>query len=186
MKQSRTNSAREEASADWGAANVVSLLKRTCLVVLFGFCIGNAQAQTPASTVPDFTLFKLDGSSFTKRQMPRGKASLFSFFDVTCSHCQTTMQTLSKHHTELKHLSVYLVSLDRKDAILKFLKKHGPQFLNKSNVTVLQDLNYEFIPKFQPIKYPSVFLYNKNQRLEAYEKDEKNMLKLVSKVGKLK
>jgi len=164
----------------------MSFFRKAGLWVLLVFCVQLTFAQNPASTVPDFTFFKLDGSSFSTRQMPRGKASLFSFFDVTCTHCQTTMQTLSKHHTQLKHLSVYLVSLDRKDAILNFLKKYGPQFLNKSNVTVLQDLNYEFIPKFQPIKYPSVFLYNKNRRLEAYEKDEKKMLKLISRVGKLK
>ena len=167
-------------------ANIMSFLKKAGLCVLFAFFAQLALAQTPAPIIPDFTFFKLDGSSFSTRQMPQGKASLFSFFDVTCSHCQTTMQTLSKHHTQLKHLSVYLVSLDRKDAILNFLKKYGPQFLSKSNVTILQDLNYEFIPKFQPIKYPSVFLYNKNRRLVAYEKDEKNMLKLVSRVGKLK
>ena len=160
--------------------------KKAGLCVLLMFFAQLTLAQTPAATIPDFTFFKLDGSSFSTRQMPRGKASLFSFFDVTCTHCQTTMQTLSKHHTELRQLSVYLVSLDRKDAILKFLKKYGPQFLNKSNVTILQDLNYEFIPKFQPVKYPSVFLYNKNRRLEAYEKDEKNMLKLVSRAAKQK
>ena len=164
----------------------MSFLKKAGVWVLLAFCTKTSWAQTPASAIPDFTFFKLDGSRYSVRQMPRGKASLFSFFDVTCSHCQTTMQTLSKHHTELRHLSVYLVSLDRKDAILKFLKKYGPQFLNKSNVTILQDLNYEFIPKFQPIKYPSVFLYNKNRRLEAYEKDEKNMLKLVSRAAKQK
>jgi hypothetical protein len=168
-------------------ANVISFLKRiTCLVLLFGFSVGYTQAQTPATTIPNFTFFKLDGTPFSTKQIPSHKASLFSFFDVTCSHCQLTMRTLSKHYSELKGISVFLVSLDRKDAILKFMKTYGPGFLNKPNVIILQDLNYEFIPKFQPVKYPSVFLYNKHKKLEVYERDEKKMLQVITKAGRLK
>ena len=142
-------------------------------------------AQTPSPVVPDFTFFKLDGTPFSSKQMVSGKPSVFSFFDVTCTHCQATMKTLSSHYNDLKNAAVYLVTLDRKDAVLTFLNNYGKPFLNKENVIVLQDVNYEFIPKFQPIKYPSVFLYDKNKKLVVYQKEEKKMLDVVKKLKTL-
>jgi hypothetical protein len=162
-------------------------MKWPCLIcMLFVLYFSKpATGQTPAQKVPDFTLFKLDGTPFTRKQMPLGKASLFSFFDATCSHCRVTMQSLSKRYSELKGISIFLVTLDRKDALIKFINTYGPAFLNKNNVTILQDLNYEFIPKFQPVKYPSVFLYNKNKTLELYEKDDLKMSKIFSRIKSL-
>jgi len=95
------------------------------------------------------------------------------------------MKTLSSHYNDLKNAAIYLVTLDRKDAVLTFLNNYGKPFLNKENVIVLQDVNYEFIPKFQPIKYPSVFLYDKNRKLIVYQKDEKKMLDVVKKLKTL-
>ncbi|WP_207424763.1 peroxiredoxin family protein [Desertivirga brevis] len=142
-------------------------------------------AQTPAPVVPDFTLFRLDGTPFSSKQMVANKPLVFSFFDVTCTHCQTTMKLLSSHYLDLRNAAVYLVTLDRKDAVLKFLNNYGPAFLNKDNVTILQDVQYEFIPKFQPVKYPSVFLYDKNRKLVIYEKDDKKMLSVLKKLKTL-
>lgn len=163
-------------------------MKRRCfLIVWLIICITKSvMSQTPASVVPDFTFFKLDGTPFLTKQIPSGKPSLFSFFDVTCSHCKVTMRLLSKHYPELKGISVFLITLDRKDAIIKFMNSYGPAFLNKKNVLILQDLKYEFIPKFQPLKYPSVFLYNRYKKLEMYEQDEKKMLKVIAKVKSIK
>ncbi len=150
--------------------------------LIFNFSITTAfSQQQPASIIPEFTLFKTDGTAFTKKQVLNDRASLFSFFDVTCSHCLTTMLTFNKHAKELKNLSVYLVSLDRKDAVLKFMNTNAPALLNSKNVTILIDVNYEFIPKFLPKKYPAVFVYDKNHRLKYYEGDEKNMDQLIKK-----
>lgn len=118
--------------------------------------------------------------------MIAGKSSVFSFFDVTCSHCQTTMKFLAANYTDLKRASVYLVTLDRKDAVLKFISTYGKTLLNKDNVVILQDVNYEFIPKFQPIKYPSVFLYDKSNKLVIYERDEKKMGDVLKKLKALR
>lgn len=142
-------------------------------------------AQTPAVIVPDFTFFKLDGSAYASKQMPAGKASLFLFFDVTCEHCQRTMKTMSKHYADLKNIPLYLVTLDRKDAVLKFMDTYAKEFIYKPNITVLIDKNYEFIPKFQPLKYPSAFLFNRYKRLERYEGDENKMLNLIAQVKKI-
>ncbi len=152
-----------------------------CLVLLLNVS-KIVNAQTPSPTVPDFTFFKLDGTPFSSKQMLPNTPSLFSFFDITCTHCQATMKLLSSHYSDLKGASVYLVTLDRKDGVLNFMNVYGRPFLNKENVIILQDLNYEFIPRFQPVKYPSVFLYDKNRKLVIYEKDDKKMPAVLKKL----
>ena len=163
-------------------------MKRSCTLILLLLMILSefVAAQTPAPVVPDFTFYRLDGKPFSAKQMPAGKPSVFSFFDVTCSHCQTTMKLLSSHHADLKSPGVYLMNLDQKDAAIKFLNLYGANLLNKDNVVVLQDVKYEFIPKFRPLKYPSVFLYNKNRKLVVYEKDDKRMMDVIKKLKALK
>ena len=69
--------------------------------------------------------------------------------------------------------------------LYSILSIYGKPFLNKENVIVLQDVLYEFIPKFQPVKYPSVFLYDKNKKLVLYEKDDKKMLNVLKKLKAL-
>jgi hypothetical protein len=168
--------------------SIKHVMKRLCLLsLLFLLYVSKpVNAQTPSPIVPDFTFYKLDGTPFSTKQMIAGKASVFSFFDVTCSHCQTTMRFLAANYTDLKRASVYLVTLDRKDAVLKFISTYGKTLLNKDNVVILQDVNYEFIPKFQPIKYPSVFLYDKSNKLVIYERDEKKMGDVLKKLKALR
>ncbi|PRY55417.1 AhpC/TSA family protein [Arcticibacter pallidicorallinus] len=144
-----------------------------------------ANAQTPAREIPNFTFFTVDGNPFASSQIPKGRPSVFSFFDVTCTHCKSTMKTLGDRYPDLRKASVYLVTLDGRKEALDFVKKHGPQLLNKPNVTILIDLNKEFLPKFQPQQYPSVYVYNKYRRLELYEKDERKIPHIFEKIKSL-
>ncbi|QEK53120.1 redoxin domain-containing protein [Pedobacter aquae] len=143
--------------------------------------IGMLNAQEPVRTIPSFKFFQLSGTSLTDKNIPLGKLSIFSFFDITCSHCQETMQLLAKEHPNLSHVNLYLVTMDRKDGILKFMNVFGANLLNKKNVTILQDLNQEFIAKFYPRKYPSVFLFDKNKKLLMYQDEEAKIINLIAK-----
>jgi len=149
------------------------------LLLFFG---AGAGAQSPAREIPDFTFFTVDGNPFFSKQIPKDRASLFSFFDVTCTHCKTTMKTLGDRYADLRNVSVYLVTLDGRKEALDFVKKYGPQLINKKNVTILNDLNKEFLPKFQPQQYPSVYVYNRYRRLELYEKDERKIPYIFEKI----
>lgn len=138
-------------------------------------------AQEPVRTIPSFKFFQLSGTSFTDKNIPLGKLSIFNFFDITCSHCQETMKLLAKEHPNLSHVNLYLVTMDRKDALLKFMKTFAPNLLSKKNVIILQDLNQEFIGKFYPRKYPSVFLFDKNKKLIIYQDEESKIIHLLNK-----
>lgn len=160
--------------------------RRSVLLMFLVLLISRTSGQTPAKVIPDCTFYNLDGSRFLTSHIHRGKPSLFSFFDVTCSHCRIAIGYLSEHSQELNGISVFLVSLDGRDQVMRFMKVYGPELLKRTNVTILQDLNKEFIPRFQPLKYPSVFLYDKFKRLVVYEKDEKRMSKLLEQLKGLK
>lgn len=143
-------------------------------------------AQEPVRTIPSFKFFQLSGTPFTDKNIPLGKLSIFSFFDITCSHCQETMQLLNKERPNLSHVNLYLVTMDRKDGTLKFMNVFGANLLNKKNVTVLQDLNQEFIAKFYPRKYPAVFLFDKNKKLLMYQDEESKISSLINKAKSYK
>lgn len=136
-----------------------------------------SSAQTPSQTVPDFIFFNLDNTLFTNKNLTTGKEKLFIFFDVTCDHCQNTIKALNARIKECKEISVYLISLDNKVLINNFLNQYGKNLADKENVTVLQDLKNQFIPQFEPRKYPSVFLYSCENKLILYDDEDQSLEK---------
>jgi hypothetical protein len=55
------------------------------------------------------------------------------------------------------------------------MSKYGKNLKDKKNVTILQDPQYEFMRKFRPRKYPSMFLYSAKKELIMYDDNEKNV-----------
>lgn len=133
----------------------------TILLFLIFYTNGNLKAQTPGTPayLPDFTFYKLDGSVFNKQQLARGPHSIFILFDCGCEHCQREMVNIGEHYGDFKNVVFYLVTMDRKQEIDKFMGSFGRYLNGKPNVVLLQDRNAEFIPKFKPLKYPGIFVY---------------------------
>lgn len=142
-----------------------------------------AFAQRPAAIVPEFDFYKLDNRAFTKKDLAPSKMLLFIFFDATCDHCHKAIQQFNNRHTELKKTAVYLISLDTKQTIINFLNSNGKNLAAMKNVTILQDLKNEFITRFQPGKYPSMFLYSPQKKLIMYSDEEKNVPKFLQKIN---
>jgi peroxiredoxin len=143
----------------------------------------SSQAQTPAQTIPDFTFFKLDKTPFTNKNVVSGRQTLFIFFDVTCDHCQHTIKTLSSRINECKNISIYLISLEDKAAITSFFNQYGKNLPSQENITILQDTKEQFIAKFNPRKYPSVFLYSSQKRLLLYDDEDQYLEKFFKKIN---
>lgn len=144
--------------------------------------ITHAQVS-PAPVIPDFTFQTLSGNPFTKANLVSNKKIIFILFDVTCSHCQHEMQAFGKQYSKFKNVAFYLVSMDTKDAIEKFMNLYGQQMYGKPNVTVLRDFKPEFIVKFQPDKYPAIFLYGSNRRLIKYFSGQKDIKEIIAAAG---
>jgi len=151
-------------------------------LILAVFFSADVAAQQPAAKLPDFRFFKQDKSPFANKDLTPGKKLLFIFFDVTCDHCQRAMTTFNEHSSELKNVAAYLISLDNPASVNQFMNKYGKNLLHKKNVTILLDLQNQFISRFGPRKYPSMFLYSPGRKLILYEDDDKNVGKLSKAV----
>lgn len=141
------------------------------LLMVFGFlivvgCHGVKSQQHQGNEMPDFTFYTLkDSTAFTDEDIEPGKKSILILFDTSCSHCQAEMDSIGKRYNEFKHVNFYLVTLDAKPEIATFMNKYGSGLNGKKNVTILLDSGHEFIPKFQPTKYPAMYVYSEHKKL---------------------
>lgn len=158
----------------------IKLLPTYCLFLLLSLCTVNSLAQVPAQTIPDFTFYKLDKTPFINRDLAKEKKLFFLFFDTDCEHCQRAVSYIGQHYAVIKNTAVYLVTLDPQQKINLFMTKYGYGLKDRKNVTLLQDKQYQFIMKFQPKKYPSMFLYSQDKQLLDYEDNDESVFRILN------
>jgi hypothetical protein len=78
-----------------------------------------------------------------------------------------------------------IVRRNRRDweKITGFINKYIPNLTGKKNVTLLQDTKNEFIDKFKPRRYPSMFLYSAEKKLIGYEDNEESMFRFSKQIN---
>lgn len=159
-------------------------MKRICkTVLLILFVTINVCGQVPAKTVPSFTFKRLDKSNFSNRNLEQGKFLFFVFFDIECDHCHRSITYINQHYKEFKKTAIYLITLDSAEKIKPFMNKYGIGLKDKKNVAILQDTKNEFIQKFGPRKYPSLFLYSEKKELMLYDDNEQNLFKFIQQTN---
>ena len=152
-----------------------------CAILL---CAVMATAQKPATTIPSFIFVKEDQTGFTKDNLPKGRSIFFIFFDPGCDHCQRSVAQLDQQYKKLSVPAIYFVTLDKPAGAKNFMQRFAKNLSQQKNVQVLYDVRYQFIPKFKPVKYPSMFLYNKQGKLVKYSDEEKEVGKMVELAGR--
>jgi peroxiredoxin len=156
--------------------NIICLLKKSQrrLLVLLIFLIAPFLAfqaigqSAPAQNIPDFTFYKMNGQSFSKKELTKSKRIVIVFFDATCEHCQHELKLMSDRFDEFKKAEFYLVSMDNVRGIQWFMNKYAPRMNGRPNVTLLTDLNRQFITRFTPVQYPALYVYGTNGHLIKY------------------
>lgn len=134
--------------------------------------LSNAQVKS----IPDFSFARLDnGATFKAENVPAGKKSLFVFFDTECPHCMQAITEYNSKEKLLNNINIILITRDAKEDVQPFLKKYGPVLSVKKNTTILSDKNNQFIGKFLPRKFPSMFLFDTGRRLMIYSDEEKDI-----------
>ncbi|TZF83153.1 redoxin domain-containing protein [Pedobacter sp. BS3] len=139
--------------------------------------------QTQPATMPEFLFSKMDGAPFRKENIATDKSNLIIFFDASCEHCQREVSAINKNLSSFKHVNFYMVSLDERPEMIKFMEKYGPELYRRKNVTLLWDKNRIFIPTFMPTRYPAMYLYSKNKELIKYWGGDKDMKELIATVN---
>jgi hypothetical protein len=157
----------------------------TKILMALSLLLGSLVAfgQVPVATIPAFSFSRVDNSTFTREKLANPKPDFFVFFDTECDHCRHAIQYLDQHHNKLGNAAVYLLTLENKDRARTFLSKFGSNLLSKSNVTLLRDTHSEFITKFKPRKYPSLFLFSASQRLLLYNDDPVSLPKFLQQIA---
>lgn len=149
------------------------IMKRIHTYFSILFLIISHFSLAQVKSVPEFNFTKMaDGSPFTPKDIPTGKKTLFVFFDTECPHCMRAISEYNEHEKELNDINVILITMDKRDVAVGFLKNFGPKLISKKNVTVLADKQNQFIAKFLPRKYPSMFLFGKSNQLIKYSDEE--------------
>lgn len=149
-------------------------------ILMFLFNVTNAQSVN----IPEFRFAKMDnGKDFLKKDIPAGKRTLIVFFDVTCPHCRMALTQYNEKSNLLNDINIILVTRDEKTEAQNFLKTVASKLIARNNLTVLSDAYSQFVWKFKPNKYPSMFLYSAKQTLLKYSDEEEDVpefIKLIS------
>jgi hypothetical protein len=153
--------------------------------VLFPFflLIISFSASSQVRSLPEFRFFRMDnGAEVTHRNVTPGKKTLFVFFDTECPHCRVAITEYNHHQAKLNDINVFLITRDQKAVVNSFLKEVGSKLIAKKNVTVLADNQNQFIGKFLPKKFPSMFLFGVNKQLMIYTDEEKDIPVILEKI----
>jgi peroxiredoxin len=140
--------------------------------------------QPPAQTIPHFQFFKLDNTSFTDNDLPKGKIIFFMFLDPDCDHCQHAIKSIGEQYQAFKKTTIFLISIYDKNKMNHFMDTYGGKLKVQKNVTILQDKLQQFIAKFNPERYPSMFLYSPEKKLLNYEDNPESVFRLVNAINK--
>lgn len=154
---------------------------RFIFLVLCVLLLSNGFSQV--KSLPEFRFFRLDnGAEVTNRNVTPGKKTLFVFFDTECPHCRVAITEYNHHQDKLNNINVFLITRDQKNVVNSFLKEVGNKLIAKKNVTVLSDYQNQFIGKFLPKKFPSMFLFGANRQLLIYTDEEKEIPVILEKI----
>lgn len=134
-------------------------------------------------SLPEFRFFRMDnGAEVTHKNVTPGKKTLFVFFDTECPHCRVAITEYNHNQAKLNDINVFLITRDQKAVVNSFLNEVGTKLIAKKNVTVLSDNQNQFIGKFLPKKFPSMFLFGPNRQLLIYTDEEKDIPVILEKI----
>jgi len=139
-------------------------------------------AQTVPQTIPEFKFQSLQGTqAFTNANLKSAKYIIFNFYDPGCGHCQKMGAGISKNIDKLNNTQIYFISMNDKEFIDGFINMHTPELKGKANVTFLRDPAVDFIPKFNPSNFPSLYVFDgKTKKLLKHLDGEEDVKKLLA------
>ncbi len=153
--------------------------------VIISFLSVNSFAEKgPAQKIPEFTFYKMNGQAFARKDISKTKKAVIVFFDVTCDHCQKELKAMSDRFDDFKKAEFYLVSMDNVPGIELFMKRYAPKMNGKPNVTLLTDINRQFIERFSPVQYPALYIYGSDGRLIRYFGQNSKISEIITTVNK--
>ena len=113
------------------------------------------------------------------KDLARGRMTFFMFFDPDCEHCQRAIKNIDSQYRSFEKVAVYLISQENEEKMKGFLNQYTKHLKSQKNVVLLMDTKSQFIVKFQPRRYPAMFLYSTDNTLIDYEDNSETVFRLV-------
>lgn len=148
------------------------------------FLIQPVFAQAP-KTLPAFTFDEVyQAAKFNSDKLPKSGYIVLNFYDPGCGHCQKMGSGISQNLTKLKNVSFYFISMNDEAYVDGFINMHAKGLKNAANVKFLFDAGTQFIEKFKPSNYPSLYIYDaKTKMLVQHLDGEDDVKKLLTALG---
>jgi thiol-disulfide isomerase/thioredoxin len=150
--------------------------KLVIAIVLISSCLFvRAQKDTTLAPylqvpiVPPFKILLTDSLWFAKKDLPKKKYVVITYFNPECGHCQDEAQELAKNMGKFKKAFFVMAAYKDVDLIQQFIERFG--LGNYPNLKIGRDTQY-FLPVFYNVQTtPFTAVYNKKgELLKAFEK----------------
>jgi hypothetical protein len=148
-----------------------AILFKCLLLMGLTYLTPNELLSQPLQKISAFSFFRNNNKVFTEKDIKYENPSFFLFVDPECEHCQRAIRNFSNYSKDFKTSNIYIVSVSLPGRVATFLRRYAPELVNKNNVLLLHDKQNNFINIFKPLKYPGMFLYNRQGELVMYQDD---------------
>jgi len=161
-----------------------SPLARIFLVLYIWLGLGSS-ASGQVKKMPDFRFIHLSGAgTFSPKDLKPGKKTLFLFFDTECPHCMQALSAWNENHAAMDGINTVLLTMDPPSAAIPFLRNFADRIIAKKHVVTAIDTDRQFIARFLPRKYPSMFLFSEKGDLLQYTDEEKDIPSIIRSIRK--
>lgn len=162
--------------------------KISLFLLLFVFASQACTSQTPndaPKAMPEFTFYTIKGNQpVTRTSLALTGNVVFVFFDPGCSVCRDDIQAMSENYDKIKDAHIYLISQQDAPYVNDFMNTYGKGLLKRKNVSILLDRNFEFLGKFNPVQYPSFYVYGQDRKLKTYFDGKQSVDYIIKAINK--
>lgn len=152
-------------------------MKQLFLLLLVIYTAVSSSAQTKDSLppylkdpviIPPFHILLTDSTTFTKKDLPKKKFIVITYFNPECGHCQDEATALAKNMNKFTNAFFVMAASKELDLIKQFSEDF--KLNNFPNLRIGHDTQY-FLPVFYAVKQtPFTAVYNKKGKfLKAFE-----------------
>lgn len=137
-----------------------------------------AQIENSLATVPDFSLQTIEGTPFTKAQLPENVAIVFIYFNTECEYCFYEAKDITSHKEQFKETIFLFISTEPIENIANFAKEQ--ELEGYDSFLFLQDRSHTFAKKFNAPSIPYILIYGKNKELLIRHRGQLKAEKIIS------
>lgn len=132
-------------------------------------------------SIPQFLYQDINGGLFTKKNLKKGTATIFIYFNTECEFCNEEAKIIKENMKYLNDFQLIFVSFEKKENIKKFAQEY--QLNTYNNIHFLCDDKVTFASTFDINTLPYLVLYDKEQNLIDKIKGQIKIETLIKKMN---